>query len=82
MTILIVMKEKSIPAGEFKAKCLRILDEVHLSKEPIVVTKRGKPVARIVSVQQKKSPFGAMAGTVLMEDDIVGPVNEPWDADV
>ena len=70
-----------VPAGEFKAKCLQILDEVNRSKEPVTVTKRGKPVARIISIPQRKSAFGSMAGTVLMEDDIVGPIDEPWDAD-
>ena len=81
MTIFMVMKEKTIPAGEFKAKCLRILDEVNRSREPVTVTKRGKPVARIVSIAQKQSAFGSMAGTVLTEIDIVSPVDEPWDAE-
>jgi prevent-host-death family protein len=81
MTIIIVMKERMVPAGEFKAKCLQILDEVNRSKEPVTVTKRGKPVARIISIPQRKSAFGSMAGTVLVEDDIVGPIDEPWDAE-
>jgi antitoxin (DNA-binding transcriptional repressor) of toxin-antitoxin stability system len=38
---------RSIPAGEFKAKCLAILDEVNSTGEPVLVTKRGKPVARV-----------------------------------
>ena len=56
MTIFMVMKERTVPAGEFKAKCLQILDEVNRSRKPVTVTKRGKPVARIVSVSQKKAP--------------------------
>jgi prevent-host-death family protein len=39
---------RTIPAGEFKAKCLAILDEVKATGEPVLVTKRGKPVARVV----------------------------------
>jgi prevent-host-death family protein len=81
MTIFMVMKERTIPAGEFKAKCLKILDEVNRSREPVIVTKRGKPVARIVSVSQKQSAFGSMAGTVLAETDIISPVDETWDAE-
>lgn len=81
MTIFMVMKERTVPAGEFKAKCLQILDEVNRSREPVTVTKRGKPVARIVSVSQKKSAFASMADTVLMETDIVRPVDDPWDAE-
>ena len=56
MTIFMVMKERTVPAGEFKAKCLQILDEVNRSRKPVTVTKRGEPVARIVSVSQKKAP--------------------------
>jgi prevent-host-death family protein len=81
MTVFMVMNERTIPAGEFKAKCLRILDEVNRSREPVTVTKRGKPVARIVSIAQKKSAFGSMAGTVLVETDIISPIDEPWDAE-
>jgi len=44
------MDAKSIPAGEFKQRCLAILDEVAESHQEIVVTKRGKPVARLVPV--------------------------------
>lgn len=81
MTIFMVMKERAIPAGEFKAKCLQILDEVNRSREPITVTKRGKPVARVVSIAQNQSAFGSMAGTVLAETDIVSPIDEPWGAE-
>ncbi len=38
---------RTIPAGEFKAKCLAILDEVNATGEPVLITKRGKPVARV-----------------------------------
>jgi prevent-host-death family protein len=44
------MDAKSIPAGEFKQRCLAILDEVAKSHQEVVVTKRGKPVARLVPV--------------------------------
>ncbi|MBI3181625.1 MAG: type II toxin-antitoxin system Phd/YefM family antitoxin [Myxococcales bacterium] len=46
-----VKKEKIIPAGKFKAGCLAILDEVARTKEPVVVTKRGQPVARLVPLE-------------------------------
>ena len=42
------MKARTVPAGEFKAKCLALLDEVAKTGETLVVTKRGKPVARIL----------------------------------
>lgn len=44
------MKPRSIPAGEFKQGCLAILDEVAQTHRPVVVTKRGKPVAQVVPI--------------------------------
>jgi prevent-host-death family protein len=57
---------KTIPAGQFKAKCLALLDEVRDSHAEIVVTKRGKPVAKLVPLVQDrpKSTLGQLSGTV------------------
>ena len=48
------MATKTIPAGAFKQGCLRILDEVAETHREVVITKRGKPVARLVPVQQER----------------------------
>ena len=57
-------KSRKVPAGEFKARCLKLMDEVAETGEELVVTKRGKPVVRLVPVSPKgKSFFGAMKGT-------------------
>jgi prevent-host-death family protein len=71
-----------IPAGEFKAKCLKLMDEVASTREPVVITKRGRPVAMLVPVVSKKaSPlFGYMAGTVSVRGDIVAPLDVEWEA--
>lgn len=83
MTMVITMsKPKSqIPAGEFKAKCLQLMDEVEKSKQEIVITKYGKPVAKLVPyTQEKKSLFGSIKGFTYI-GDIVSPVSEDdWDA--
>lgn len=42
-------------AGEFKAKCLAVMADVNLTGKPVLVTKRGKPLARIVPVEEKKA---------------------------
>ena len=42
------MKANIVPAGEFKAKCLNLIDEVAETRKPLVITKRGKPVAQVV----------------------------------
>lgn len=66
------MLEKQIPASEFKAKCLRLLDEVASSGQPIVVTKRGKPVARVTAAPRRVRPaMGGMEGTAEEVGDIV-----------
>jgi prevent-host-death family protein len=71
-----------IPAGEFKAKCLKLLDQVHQQRFQIVITKRGKPVARLVPVTEELPDiFGRMKGTIEILGDIVSPTGEVWDAD-
>jgi prevent-host-death family protein len=71
-----------IPAGEFKAKCLKLLDEVQQQRREIVVTKRGKPVARLLPMAYDMPEiFGRMKGTVEILGDIVGPTGEIWNAD-
>jgi prevent-host-death family protein len=63
-----------IPAGEFKAKCLKLMDQVARSREPIVITKRGKPVAKLVPPDEAEARaplFGYLAGTVSIQGDIV-----------
>ena len=69
-----------IAAGEFKAKCLKLLDEVARSGEGLVITKRGRPVARLVPMPGPQDLFGALAGSVVHEDDIVPPTGEDWNA--
>jgi prevent-host-death family protein len=69
--------ELEVPAGEFKARCLKLMDEVRATRRPIVSTKRGKPVARLVPVEEEMpSIFGRMRGTVTIHGDIVGPTGE------
>jgi prevent-host-death family protein len=75
---------KRIGAAAFKANCLRILDEVERSGEPVTVTKRGRPVAEVKPVDKKerRSIIGAMKGTVLRYDRPFDPAIEPdvWHA--
>ena len=77
----IVMSE-SIAAGEFKAKCLKLLDEVQRQRKQVVITKRGKPVAKLVPVTERSASFiGSMQGTMEILGDIVAPIDVKWDAD-
>ncbi|HEX8640700.1 MAG TPA: type II toxin-antitoxin system prevent-host-death family antitoxin [Allosphingosinicella sp.] len=73
---------KTMGAAEFKAHCLRILDEVQRSGESVTITKRGKPVAEVKPVAEEsrsKSLFGALKGTVTFAPDF--DPGEPADPD-
>lgn len=70
----------TIAAGEFKAKCLKLLDQVAEKRETLVITKHGKPVAQVMPVPAKKNIIGAMRGSVLWEGDIISPVDVEWEA--
>jgi len=58
------------------------MDEVRDRHEDIVITKRGKPVARLVPYDEKPLPiYGCMKGTITIIGDIVSPTGERWDAE-
>ena len=75
--------ERRIAAAEFKANCLRLMDEVAQQRIPIVITKRGKPVARLVPADEKPIDlFGYMAGTIRICGDILSPIEDlEWAGD-
>lgn len=73
----------NISAAEFKAKCLKLIDEVANSHEPLIITKRGKPLAKLVPIEDEKPArmFGYMKGTVTVHGDIVTPIEAAWSAE-
>jgi prevent-host-death family protein len=72
------MKDELVPAGEFKAKCLALFDQVATGKRTFVVTKRGRPVARIIPLSTGKP--SSLRGSLLHEEDLLAPVAVDWDA--
>jgi prevent-host-death family protein len=81
-----VVGKRQMGAGEFKAKCLRLIDEVSETDEEIVITKRGKPKAKLIPFRlSKKDPFfGRLKGIIEIvgdPDDLVNPTIplEDWD---
>ncbi|MEQ8167767.1 MAG: type II toxin-antitoxin system prevent-host-death family antitoxin [Candidatus Eremiobacterota bacterium] len=72
-----------ISAGEFKAKCLSLMDKVKESHEEIIITKYSKPVARLLPVEEEpeKPLFGYLKGSVVIEGDIISSLEEEWDAE-
>jgi antitoxin (DNA-binding transcriptional repressor) of toxin-antitoxin stability system len=66
---------KKMAAGVFKSKCLKVMDEVQAKRETVVITKRGKPVAKLVPVDTEANEiFGFLAGKVEIVGDIVSPI--------
>jgi len=69
-------KKRTIPAGEFKARCLALLDEVAETGRTLIVTKRGKPVAQVTPVQEAPT----LRGSIAREGDLISPIGAEWDA--
>lgn len=72
-----------IPAGKFKAVCLKLMDEVDRTGEEVVITKRGRPVAKLVPVEaaQTRATFGLLSDQTAVYGDIVEPTGAEWEAD-
>ena len=73
---------KTLAAGKFKTNCLAIMDEVKAKREPVLITKHGKPVAMLTPVEQIDDPiFGFMQDKATIVGDIVSPIVplEDWD---
>lgn len=69
---------KTIAAGKFKAQCLGIIDEVQMKRQSYVITKRGKPAARLIPLDTEKDDiFGFLKGKVRILGDIVAPAFSP-----
>jgi prevent-host-death family protein len=74
-----VMTTRTISASRFKAECLALLDEVAATGRGLTVTKRGKPVARLVPMEAPRSLVGSVRQLV-SDDELIEPLDEPWDA--
>jgi prevent-host-death family protein len=69
---------KTMAAGAFKANCLAVMDEVQAKRETVVITKHGKPVAKLVPVEPRKDDiFGFLRGKIKITGDIVSPALTP-----
>ncbi|WP_446742851.1 type II toxin-antitoxin system Phd/YefM family antitoxin [Silvibacterium acidisoli] len=79
---------KTMPAGKFKTHCLSVIDEIYNKHEEIVITKHGKPMARVVPLKQSPPAklddiFGFARGMGKITGDIVSPVDDPesWNSE-
>lgn len=74
---------RSMPAGKFKAHCLSVMDEVNATREPVVITKNGRPVAKLVPAESEpKDVFGCLRGVMEIVGDVESPVIplEDWES--
>jgi prevent-host-death family protein len=74
------MVMRRIPASRFKAQCLALLDDVALTGEEIIVTKRGRAVARLVAIDEPKPLAGSVRFHV-SDEDLIAPLDVVWDAE-
>jgi prevent-host-death family protein len=77
------LQKITLPAGQFKARCLQLMDEVNEQGVEITITKHGQPVAKLVPIATEPlTParlYGAMAGMVTVVGDIEAPLDEAWE---
>jgi prevent-host-death family protein len=72
---------QEISAAEFKAKCLKLMDSVELGRTEIIITKHGRPVAKLVPYKDESPAlFGFMADTATINGDIISPIDVKWHA--
>jgi prevent-host-death family protein len=72
--------QATIAAGEFKAKCLKLLDQVAAERQTLVITKHGRAVAQVVPMPPRVDPFGYMRGSGIVIGDIISPLENEWEA--
>ena len=73
---------RTMKASEFKAKCLKLMDEVAESGQEIIITKNGHPVSRLAPYRKRPDTFfGTDKGKIKILGDIVSPLDVEWEAD-
>lgn len=73
-----VMNE--ISASQFKARCLALLDDVAESGAEIVVTKRGRPVARVVPIDDARESLRGSVTQLVSDEELMAPIDVVWEA--
>lgn len=73
---------RTVKASEFKAKCLKLMDELAENGGEIAITKNGRPISRLVPYRKKpKSLFGIRKDQIRIRGDVIAPAGEPWAAE-
>lgn len=77
---------KIVSASEFKATCLKLIDEMNRTGQPVTITRRGKVVAEMTpkgeeAAKPARTIIGSMKGSVTILGDIVGPIDPDWEVE-
>ena len=81
VTNMVKNKATTIPAGEFKARCLQLMDSVARTGERLIITKRGRPVAQLAPLVETRTTLrGFLQGSVRSSGDLLAPIDVEWDA--
>ena len=72
---------KRMAAAKFKATCLTVMEQVHTTREPVIITKRGHPIAKLVPAEPAKDVFGCLRGVMEIVGDVEGSIIplEDWE---
>ena len=78
-----IPQKTEISISELKAHCSRVIDDVARGRGEVVVTRRGRPVAKLVPVGNEERPrlFGFAKGMIAIHGDVVASVEEPWNVE-
>lgn len=75
------MRQDRVTTSELKARCAQVIERVARHRQPVVIVRRGRPVARLVPVEERPtSLFGCASGCVAIRGDIVAPLDVDWEA--
>jgi prevent-host-death family protein len=71
---------RTVSATEFKRHCLALLEEVRQTRQSLLVTRHGKPVAEISAyIPRERDSTNPLKGSILYQGDLVAPIEENWD---
>lgn len=73
---------QTLGAAKFKSQMLALLDKIAQSKEPIIVTKHGNPIVKVIPIEEKEKAFDKpLKGTATFIGDIISPIDDEWEAE-
>ena len=74
-------KYKTISTSDFKAQCSQVIEQVAQGRGSVIITKRGRPVAKLIPADENQKPmFGFAKGSITIHGDIVQPIDVEWEA--